>query len=182
MELRTVKGRLIIKNDKTESISDLLREALDKSKSLRGVNLRGKYIKGVDLSWEDLCNADIRNCNLFNCDLYHTDFRGAVTNSNGPEISSSLSNANLQGMKFGEKVVKDMKVFDGLYVYRVWAVLFTNGERYIRMGCLYKKLETWERIGIRKSNTGEFPNDGSDRSEERFFAYEFAKAAVLRMK
>jgi hypothetical protein len=50
------------------------------------------------------------------------------------------------------------------------------------MGCLFKSLEDWEKIGIRKSNLAEFPDDGSDKCKERVAAFEFAKAAALRMK
>jgi hypothetical protein len=50
------------------------------------------------------------------------------------------------------------------------------------MGCLWKSLEDWETVGIRKSNESEFPDDGSDKCEERVAAFEFAKAAALRMK
>jgi len=49
------------------------------------------------------------------------------------------------------------------------------------MGCLFHSLENWERIGIRQSNVSEFPDDGSAKSEERVIAFEFAKAAALRM-
>jgi hypothetical protein len=40
----------------------------------------------------------------------------------------------------------------------------------------------WEAIDIRKSNLSEFPDNGSDKSEDRVLAFEFAKAATLRMK
>jgi hypothetical protein len=50
------------------------------------------------------------------------------------------------------------------------------------MECLWKSLEDWEKIGIRKSNESEFPDDGSESCEERVAAFEFAKAAALRMK
>jgi len=50
------------------------------------------------------------------------------------------------------------------------------------MGCLFKSLEDWDKIGIRNSNLSEFPDDGSERSEERAAAFEFAKATGLRMK
>jgi hypothetical protein len=49
------------------------------------------------------------------------------------------------------------------------------------MGCFFKSLEDWEIIGIRKSNLNEFPDDGGAKSEERAAAFDFAKAAVLRM-
>jgi hypothetical protein len=50
------------------------------------------------------------------------------------------------------------------------------------MGCLWKSLKNWEKIGIRKSNLSEYPDDGSEKCEERTAAFEFARAAALRMK
>ena len=73
--------------------------------------------------------------------------------------------------------------FEGLYRYNVWAVLFEDGSRWVRMGCKFKSLEEWEAEGgIRTSNLIEFPDDGSDASEDRAAAFEFAKADALRMK
>ena len=81
------------------------------------------------------------------------------------------------------KKTKYLRAFVGLYSYIVMAVLFNDGSSWVRMGCLFKSLEDWEKDGgIRKSNLSEFPDDGSDRSEERVAAFEFAKAAALRMK
>jgi hypothetical protein len=75
-----------------------------------------------------------------------------------------------------------LNVFTGLYLYQVWAVLFEDGSRWVRMGCLFKSLDDWERIGIRKSNLGEYPDDGSEKCEERVRAFEFAKVAALHLK
>ena len=93
----------------------------------------------------------------------------------------SLRGADLQGAENKSKVYS-MRVLYGLYEYQVWAVLFEDGSRWVRMGCLFYPLEKWDEIGIRQSNIGEYPEDGSDRSEERVAAFEFAKAAVLRLK
>jgi uncharacterized protein YjbI with pentapeptide repeats len=90
---------------------------------------------------------------------------------------ANLGDANLRGAK-----IYSMRVFSGLYDYQVWAVLFEDGSRWVRMGCLFKSLEDWEKIGIRKSNISQYPDDGSEQCEERVAAFEFAKAAVLRMK
>jgi hypothetical protein len=65
---------------------------------------------------------------------------------------------------------------------QVWAILFDDKSRWVRMGCLFHSLDEWEKIGIRKSNLTEFPDDGSVKCEERVAAFEFAKAAALRMK
>jgi hypothetical protein len=88
------------------------------------------------------------------------------------------------GFVYGRENVRVVmrSVFTGLYRYPVWSVLFDDGERWVRMGCLFKSLDNWEEVGIRKSNLSEFPNDGSYKCEERVAAFEFAKAAVLRMK
>ena len=86
------------------------------------------------------------------------------------------------GIIKGKKAVA-MRSYVGLYRYCVMAVLYANGERVVRMGCLFKSLKQWkEKGGIRKSNLLEFPDDGSDKSEERVAAFGFAKAAALRLK
>ena len=43
-------------------------------------------------------------------------------------------------------------------------------------------LAEWEKVSIRNSNLNEFPDDGSDNSEERVRAFEFAKAAALALE
>ena len=117
--------------------------------------------KRADLSDADLRGADLRGAVLSGADLRGSDLRGS----------------DLSGSK-----ISTIKVFTGLYCYQVWAVLFQNGSRWVRMGCLFKSLEDWEKIGIRKSNVSEFPDDGSPRCEERVRAFEFAKNAALEMK
>lgn len=68
-------------------------------------------------------------------------------------------------------------------MYNVWAVLFEDGSRWVRMGCLFKSLEDWEKEGgIRKSNLLQFPDDGSEACEERVRAFEFAKTTALSLK
>ena len=125
----------------------------------------------ADLRRADLRRADLRRANLYGANLYGADLRGA-----------DLRDANLRGANGEKKPVAQMRVFSGLYPYVVYAVLFQDGSRWVRMGCLWYSLEDWEKIGIRNSNTGEFPNDGSEKCEERVAAFEFAKATVLRMK
>jgi len=57
-----------------------------------------------------------------------------------------------------------------------------GGKRFVKMGCLFKSLEEWEKVGILESNTIEFPNDGSRKSQERAEAFEFAKNAALKLE
>ena len=94
---------------------------------------------------------------------------------------ANLGGADLRGADLGRKKIIAMRVFTGLYNYQVWAVLYEDEIRAVRMGCLFYDLDKWETIGIRKSNLSEFPDDGSERSENRAAAFDFAKAAALRM-
>jgi hypothetical protein len=93
-----------------------------------------------------------------------------------------VSDCTVSDCSVSEKTVAFLKGFAGLYKYNVWSVLFADGQRWVRMGCLFKSLEDWDKIGIRKSNLKEFPDDGSEKCEERVAAFEFAKSAALRMK
>ena len=97
---------------------------------------------------------------------------------------ASLDGASLVGASLVGKKILSLRVISySAYRWQIQAVLFQDGSRWVRMGCLFKSLEDWEKCGgIRKSNLLAYPDDGSERSEERAAAFEFAKAAVLRMK
>ena len=125
---------------------------------------------GADLSRANLSRANLSGANLSGAYLPGADLSGAV-----------LSRANLSGAGGKIQKISKIRVFTGLYKHQVWSVLFQDGSRWVRMGCLFKSLEEWEKIGIRKSNENEFPDNGSPASEERATAFEFAKAAVLKM-
>jgi hypothetical protein len=120
--------------------------------------------------------ADLRGANLDGADLRGANLRGANL------CGANLYGADLGGADLDGKKVSSLRVFTGLYAYSVWAVAFEDGSRWVKMGCLFYSLEDWEKIGIRKSNESEFPDDGSEKCEERVAAFEFAKAAVMRMK
>ena len=134
------------------TIKDALIEAIKTNANLGGADLRGADLRG----------ANLYGANLYGANLYGANLRGAIL--------------------YGAVKAKHMRVFTGLYAYQVWAVLAEDGTRWVRMGGLFKSLEDWEKIGIRKSNPNEFPDDGSRRSEERATAFEFAKAYALWME
>ena len=121
-------------------------------------------------------NANLNYANLDGANLYGASLKGARLNG------AILDGASLDGALIDGKPIVTLRVFSGLYRFTVQAVLFQDGSRWVRMGCLWKSLDEWEAIGIRKSNPSEFPDDGSDRCEERVAAFEFAKAAALRLK
>ena len=143
-------------------------------------NLRGADLCGANLRGADLCGADLRGANLCGANLSVANLRGA--NLCGADLrGADLCGADLRGADLCGDKIEAMRVFTGLYKYQVWAVLFQDGSRCIRMGCFFKSLEDWEKIDIRKSNLSEFPDDGSAKCEDRVIAFEFAKDAVLRM-
>ena len=107
----------------------------------------------------DLRGANLRGANLRGANLYAADLRGA----------------DLRGKK-----IQALRVFTGLYEYQVWSILFADGTRWVKMGCLFYDLTEWEKIGVRESNLSEFPNDGSSKCEERVAAFEFAKGVAER--
>jgi hypothetical protein len=133
---------------------------------MSGAYMSGAYLRGAYLRGAELRDADLRSANLSDADL-----RGAY-----------LSGAYLRDADDNKKKIATMRVFIGLYEYQVWAVLFEDGSRWIRMGCLWKSMDEWESVGIRKSNLSQYPDDGSDKSEERVAAFTFAKDATIRMK
>jgi Pentapeptide repeats (8 copies) len=183
------------------TVKDLLVEAAKSGADLHGADLHGADLRGADLHGADLRGADLRGADLHGADLrgaylYGADLRGA--NLYGADLcGANLCGANLRGANLcgaylhgaylhgadGEKQkTHSIRVFSGLYRYEIWAVLFEDGSRWIRMGCLWKSIDDWDSIGIRKSNLSEFPDDGSGICEDRVAAFEFAKAAVLRMQ
>lgn len=129
---------------------------------------------------------DIKN--IHGAVIYHSGFStlqevfDEAIKNNADLRGAFLRRIDIKNCKVSGGTVSDCKGYSGLYRYNVWAVLFADGSRWIRMGCRFKSLEEWEKIGIRNSNLSEFPDDGSDASEERVAAFEFAKAAALRMK
>ena len=60
-------------------------------------------------------------------------------------------------------------------------MLYEDGTRAVRMGCHFNTLEEWASIDLRSNNIKEFPDDGSEISEERVALFELAKAAAMRM-
>ena len=162
---------------------------------LRGSVLRGSVLRGVDLTGVDLTGAvltgtvltgsvltgsvlrgvDLRGVDLRGVDLMGADLTGAV-----------LRGADLRGAVLRDAVLRDAKIkalrcFAGLYRYQIWAVVMEDGSPWIRIGCQWRSVEEWDRITIRESRTSDFPNDGSERSEQRARAFEFARNEAVLM-
>jgi hypothetical protein len=99
---------------------------------------------------------------LAGADLAGADLRGA-----------DLAGAYLAGAD-GESIkIKKAIVFTGLYKYVVIPFISEEDEKYIKMGCFTRKLSEWENDFW--NNDNEFPNDNSEKSNLRLFAFETAK-------
>ena len=174
----------------------VLRDAYLSGAVLSGAVLRGAVLSGADLSGAVLSGADLSGAVLSGAVLRGAvlsgaDLSGAVLS--GADLSGAvLSGADLSGANLDGRKVAAMRVLTGLYAYDVYAVLFHDGSRWVHMGCLWKSLEDWETVGIRESNISEFPDDGSEKCEERVggirvcqgrsFAAEVKKIVAKRKK
>ena len=107
---------------------------------------------------------------------------GSRADLRGADLSrADLSGAYLRRADLSRAYLKihSLEVFTGLYDYQCWAFVSDAGVPWVRMGCLWHSLEEWDRIGIRKSNLKEFPDDGSEKCERRVRAFEFTRAAAM---
>jgi hypothetical protein len=129
--------------------------------NLDGANLDGANLAGANLVGANLDGANLAGANLAGANL----------------VGANLDGANLAGANR----IKILEVYSGLYKYQCWAVVTDKGVPWVRMGCLWKSVEEWDTIGIRKSNVGEFRDDGSERSERRARAFEFTRGEAVRL-
>ena len=127
-------------------------------RDFRSANLSGANLSGANLDGANLDGANLDGANL---------------------VRAYLDGANLSGVDDEKLQVAFMTVFSSLYEYQCWAVVDQNGVAYVRMGCLWKTVEQWDAIGIRNSNKGEFPDDGSEKCERRVRAFEFTRTEAL---
>ena len=97
-------------------------------------------------------------------DLSGNDMRGA-------DLSwANISGADLSGARYEYKGAnaKRFNVFNNLYRYCVIPIIDIDNNQFVRMGCKFHTREEWE--AGKGDNKGEFPDDGSEKSELRKFA------------
>jgi len=155
--------------------------------NLRGANLTDAYLRGANLTDAYLRDANLRGANLTGANLTGANLRGANltdaylrgANLTGANLRGAyLRGANLRGAKLkdskgDEIIIKKIRVFSGLYRYIVIAIIDENDIKYIKMGCFTRTLEEWENNFW--NNETEFPDDNSEKSKLRVFAFEIAK-------
>ena len=206
MELKNIYGTVVFALESATTIVELVTAAHSAHANLYSADLSYADLSFSELSHANLSHANLSSANLFYAELSHANLSHADLSS--ADLSSAdlfyaelsyakLSHANLFSAKLshadlfsadlkgalidGKPIINLRQISYSGYAYGVQAVLFEDGSRWVRMGCLWKSLAEWEEIGIRSSNPSEFPDDGSVASEERVAAFEFAKAAALRM-
>ena len=153
-----IKAALLTGADLRDAV---LRDAILRDADLTGAVLRGADLTGADLTGAFLTGAFLRGADLTGAILRDADLTGAILT--------------------GAVKISALRAMSGLYQYQTWAFTADSGVPWVRMGCLWKSVEEWDRIGIRASNPVEFPNDGSAKCEERVRAFEFVRDMALRM-
>ena len=156
MELKNIYGTVVFALESATTIAELVTAARSAS-----ANLSSADLSYANLSSAKLSSAELSSAYLSYAYLFYAKLKGALID--------------------GKPIINLRQISYSGYAYGVQAVLFEDGSRWMRMGRLWKSLAEWEEIGIRSSNPSEFPDDGSVASEERVAAFEFAKAAALRM-
>ena len=148
IEIKTIYGSLLFEFEKeNNSVRDTVIEAVKNSAYLRGAYLRGADLRGAYLRGAYLTGAYLRG----------VDLTGAY-----------LRGADGESIK-----IKRAIIFTGLYTYVVIPFISEDDIKYVKMGCFTRKLSDWESDFW--NNDNEFPNDGSEKSNLRLFAFETAK-------
>ncbi len=144
------------------TVKTTLLEAVKSDADLSDADLSGADLIDANLSGADLIDANLRGANLRGANLRGANLRGA-----------NLSDANLIGADLSEHKIKKAAVFTGLYTYVVITYITDKDEHRVKMGCHDRSVSEWDVDFW--NNPNEFPNDGSEKSNMRLFAYNTAK-------
>jgi len=127
------------------------------------------YSKRGDLifSGDDLRKTDFRGS-----DLSEINFRG-VSLSDAYLQYADLRGTDLRGASYRGIIIAKMNIFSGLYKYKVVCATDLNSEKWVGLGCYFRKIKDWETDFW--NNNIEFPDNGSIESRKRYFAYKVAK-------
>ena len=172
IEIKSVFGNVLFTYEKeNNTIKSTLVKAVNEDTNLRDANLRGADLSGTNLRDADLRDADLSGADLIGADLGGADLSGA--DLGGAYLrGADLSGAYLTGAYLGGIKIKKLAVFTGLYKYVVFAIIDDKGNKWIRMGCFTRKVSEWQKDFW--NNDNEFPNNDSEDSKLRLFAYKTA--------
>jgi uncharacterized protein YjbI with pentapeptide repeats len=178
VEIKNIYGDVIYTAKDATTVKQAVEQAILSCANLSSADLSCANLSSANLSCANLYSANLSRANLYSANL-------SCANLSRANLSrANLSCADLSSALIDKKTIANLRQINvSSYPYQIQAVLFLDGSRWIRMGCLWKSLEDWKRDGgILNSNPSEFPNDRSEKSKERAAAFAFAKAAALRMK
>ena len=172
IEIKSISGKILFEFKKEDNtVKETVIEAVKLGADLTGADLTGADLTGADLRGAYLTGAYLTGADLTGAYLRGAYLRGAYL------TGADLRGADLTGAD-GEKIkIKNAVVFTGLYKYVVIPFISETDEKYIKMGCFTRKLSEWESDFW--NNDNEFPNDGSEKSKMRLFAFETAKRWFL---
>ena len=183
IEIRHIYGSLLFEFEKEDNtVKDTVIEAVKTGADLRGAYLTGANLTGADHRDANLTDADLRGAYLRDADLTGANLTDAnLTDADltGADLrGANLTGADLRGVDLrgvdGELIkIKKAVIFTGLYQYVVIPFISKDDIKYVKMGCYTRKLSDWESDFW--NNDNEFPNDGSEKSNLRLFAFETAK-------
>ena len=193
IEIKSRFGKILFEFEKEDNtIKKTVEHAIKSGANLTGADLYRANLTVADLSGADLSGANLSGANLYRADLSGADLTGAdltvadltradLTGANlsGADLSGAnltgadLYRADLSGADLYRVKIKKCAVFTGIYKYVVIPIISEEGEKYVTMGCYLRKLSEWEADFW--NNPNEFPNDNSEKSNLRLFAFETAK-------
>ena len=87
-----------------------------------------------------------------------------------------LYGANLSGANYRNIKIKKLFLSNTLYTYLAGSIISEDNKQYIILGCHCRLVSDWERDFW--NNNSEFPNDGSEKSENRKRAFNVCNAWI----
>jgi len=144
---------------------------------LYSTNLREVYASCTDfreahLIDVDMTNGDFTEANFTRAEVLNVEMKGS-TITNADFRHAVMHNSSFSGAYIKEVRIKKAMFFTGLYKYGAMAVIEENGTKWVRLGCHFRTVVDWEHHFW--NNDVEFPDDGSQESKLRLFAFETCK-------
>jgi len=137
--------------------------------------------------FENICfdNSRFYNSRFYNSSFYNSRFYNSrfdnsrFDNSrfdNSSFYNSSFDNSRFYNSRYNNIKIKKITFISGLYKYLVVGVLSEDDKKYIGLGCYFRSIEDWKNDFW--NNDNEFPDDGSEKSNLRIFAFETIKSGL----
>jgi len=163
-------------NTYEECVKEILK---NHKKDFRNADFSDSDFRNANFFNSDFRNSDFRNANFRNSNFSGSDFRNSdFINSNFSD--SDFSNSNFSNSDFSNS---DFRYSDLIIlrkrIYKYSSYSFKIGDVfYISMGCKNMKLSEW--VNNFWNNDREFPNDGSEKSNKRLYAFNVMRRLIRK--